>query len=137
MLAGGQDGVRSQFDPAILSRDIERNPALQLTGMTYMTIKTAEQKSIAPSRLPFVKRWPYRAEKEVRILHASEAALKGPIRIPISPEAIVAIKLSPELPEPLKATMRQTVKNAIGNRKVSVVKSSLLENERWLNAISD
>ena len=85
-------------------------------------------------RLPFIKRYPFRDEKEFRVIYDSHDAIefKG---FAIDLACISRITLSPWSNKPLAEAIKATIHDIDGCAELRVYRTTLIDNEGWKNAI--
>ncbi|WP_115720626.1 DUF2971 domain-containing protein [Gallaecimonas mangrovi] len=86
--------------------------------------------------VPFLKRYPYRDEKEFRVIFESKTA-QAVKAVPFPISAIERVVLSPWLPEPLVATIKNTLKSIDGCQHLKVYRTTLLSNDNWRRKVED
>ncbi|WP_034469468.1 DUF2971 domain-containing protein [Afipia sp. P52-10] len=128
----GSDGVRIEFDKVKLLAVFKGDTRFMARPVRYREIGQL-QADTAPraEELPFLKRYPYRDEKEFRIVYRCDDEAVETKSFPIPLTAIARITLSPWMPLPLADDVRQLLRTIDGCAGLSVVRSTLLENERW------
>ncbi len=128
---GSDSGVCIQFDR---DRLLEAFPAK--TNVRHGAVEYVElNKATVPAldRLPFLKRFPYRDEREYRFVYADanrEVETKS-FKIPLG--CIEKITLSPWLHKDLAEIVRETVQSVDGCNEITITRTTLLENKRWQN----
>lgn len=100
----------------------------------YKKIKSLEKECINPEDIPFLKRFPYQCEKEIRLLKLCESKKKS-YPIPINLNIIKKIKFSQSLPQSIYKQIRRLVKDFLDNEDIDIYHSTIEENEEWLNKI--
>src|SRR5690606_4424043 len=68
----GPAGVCIWFKERQLKAAVAKVPGLRMKPVEYLTVESIRRKKIAVSKLPFVKRHPFKPENEVRLLWESE-----------------------------------------------------------------
>jgi hypothetical protein len=131
VFSSGSDGVCLEFDTAKLQEAAASHPRFKCGSVEYRTIDLAASKGIQTEDLPFVKRFPFRDEKEFRIISVHRSEVREFDRLKISLSAIKRITLSPWMPRPLSEAVKTTLKGIKGCTNLRVYKSTLVENERW------
>lgn len=128
----GADGVRIEFEKPILLNAWAADPQIRCATMHYKKIDDLrEEPSIALERLPFLKRHPYRDEKEFRVVFASEQEAVEFKDYPIDLSCVRRITLSPWMPKPLVQSVKEILKGIDGCQTVAVYQSTLTGNEGW------
>ncbi len=130
VFAHGPEGVCIQFRKETLEEYLADCNGLIFRNVQYKKLNTPGRKPFAVSELPFVKRWPYRDEKEYRIIHVCDDEIEAqPIEIGL--ETIERITLSPWIPKPLSETIKASMKSIRGCSKLHVYRSTLVDTESW------
>jgi len=132
IFAPGHDGVCIQFNWDALIRQIE--PMGIMHGrVVYKRIDKAEVETKNEDELIFLKRLPYKAEREYRIIILDKYDEINNKSIEIDLEATIQrIILSPYLPEELAGPMKKAVRLACEGKKIQIYRSTLFKNERWM-----
>ena len=81
--------------------------------------------------MPYVKRLPYKDEKEFRIIYESMDEDVNYKHINIELDCIERITLSPWVPEPLIDPLKKTIKGISKSNNIKVWKTTLLSNDNW------
>jgi hypothetical protein len=81
--------------------------------------------------LPFIKRAPYKPEKELRVIFCSDDSSIDAVPVPIEPRWIKSIRLSPWMPKPLHDAVRRTLKKIDGFETLPVQSTSLIGSDTW------
>lgn len=131
VFSSGGEGVCIEFNRDALDVAISQIPGMQIAEVKYMQIKDAASFPPATSELPFTKRYPYNAEKEVRIVYENQHAKHSAFDLPVALSSIQRITLSPWLPIPLRDSLKKTIRQIDGCSRLKIYRSTLLENERW------
>lgn len=126
----GSDGVCIQFHREVLLDSLSSIENLLYGPVDYVEINKAKPPTL--ERLPFLKRFPYRDEKEYRLVYIDREHEIDFKRFPIPLTAIEKITLSPWLPENLRRVVSETICSVAGCA-VQVSNTTLLDNERWKN----
>jgi hypothetical protein len=127
----GADGVRIEFHKERLLEHFSGDPRVRAGAVNYARIDDVERDAPSVDALPFLKRLPYQDEAEFRIVFTGDDA-PGPY--PISIECIQRISLSPWLPHPLLQSVKETIRAIDGCARIPVIRSTLIDNERWQQA---
>ena len=137
VFAPTSSGVRVTFNEHLLRNSIAGIPGLQLTEVEYVKLADIRKKKPARSRLPFIKRYPYRPESEVRLLWESEHEEKLSYVLPIDLQAITKITLSPWLHPVLVESVKSAIKAIDGCSKLTIHRTTLISNDEWLKHGAD
>lgn len=137
--APGTDGVRLLFDRDALEVDVARVPGAVLRDVQYRKLEEAKLFRDEPGSWPFLKRHPYRGEREVRALFCCRQTHERTRRIALSPGTLKEIVLSPNLPPALKPAVIEAIRSLSpdGAKRPRIHQSTLLSNARWIAAIQD
>lgn len=128
VFSSGPSGVCIVFDRERLLDDIAGAPGISVGSMRYLTMKEAKQATFSIDELPFVKRQPYKPEREYRALFASTTDEHAALDLPIRPASISSISLSPWMHTSLS---KSTASAIHGCEKLGVSRSTLVSNEQW------
>lgn len=141
VFANGSSGVCIWFKRAELLKAVNRlKPALRTGTVTYLTSRQIRGKlktnSLNVRKLPFLKRSPYKDEKEFRIIYEEKASRRNSIDIEIPLSCIAKIKLSPWLHyalfkrmKPMLASLIST--NSRGLHSTAIERSTIVGNMEW------
>ena len=132
----GSGGVCLEFDKGMLEKCVQNDDRFSCSSVEYKTINVAVEKGFGTEQLPFVKRFSYTDEKEFRILFVDRTESKKLERLKISLNAIRRITLSPWMPESVADAVKSTLKSIKGCKNLKVYRSTLVDNERWKNAVN-
>jgi hypothetical protein len=127
----GSDGVCIAFKRDELLAVFDTTKSIHKRRVKYKLI--SELKSFHPpvAQLPFLKRQPYKDEKEFRLVYldrSEEIEAKG---FDIDLACIRRITLNPWMPKPLADAVKLTIRSIDGCKSIEVYQTTLLENERW------
>ncbi len=136
VFSSGSGGVCLEFDKAKVEKCVQDDGRFTCRSVDYRTIDAAATKGFETDQLPFVKRFPYSDEKEFRIIFVDKDDGKNIQRMEISLNAIRRITLSPWMPRPLADAVKSTLKGIKGCQHLKVYRSTLVDNERWKNAVN-
>ena len=127
----GSDGARITFRRKELLAAFANNRCVRKQPVKYKRVNELRTFHPAVTELPFLKRHPYRHEKEFRIVYVDkreEVETKG---FDIDLACIERVTLSPWMPNSLKDAVKLAIHSIPGCEKMKVFRSTLLENERW------
>lgn len=136
VFSSGSDGVCLEFDKGELLAALKQSEGIQAAKVRYSEIDTITKKPIRDSQLPFLKRYPYRDEKEFRLIFHSSAieAEFHNLEFPIA--SLARVTLSPWMPQVLANSVKDTLRDIDGCASLNISRSTLVENERWKKAAS-
>ena len=133
----GADGVCFEFDDERLFAGIDKEKEGIIIGdARYMEIGALEKQQPKLTELPFVKRYPYVGEDEVRMLHVSTRKAASVKHLPIKLDTIRRIKLSPWMHKDLVKTVTTALRTVAGSPALEIYQSKLLDYPRWKSAIA-
>jgi hypothetical protein len=127
----GPGGACIQFNPEKFLAAIAQVDGVRSEAVQYRTINDLQRTKPTLNELPFLKRYAFQNEGELRLFYATEE--KGPPnhRVPMPRSAVDRIILSPWLPDAVADHVKQTLKAIPGCSKVKIYRSTLVENENW------
>jgi hypothetical protein len=127
----GSDGVCITFRRDALLAAFQKHSNVRAKKVRYKLIRELGHFRPSLRELPFLKRRPYKDEREFRIVYTDkeqEAEAKG---FDIDLASIERVTLSPWMAKPLADAVKATIKGIPGCAKLKVYRTSLLENEKW------
>lgn len=133
----GNNGVCVVFKKDRLQSQVPKAAGFRFGRVNYKSIEEIEAVPPQTKDLPFMKRWPYADETEFRLIYSSKDVEADTFAVDIELDCIEKIYLSPWMPDPLAQSVRATLKELMGKDKVPVIRSTLLENERWKSAVTE
>lgn len=132
VFAPGSSGVRIQFDETLLRSAASRIPDLRFQEVEYLTIKQLRVQAVPKNKLPFLKRYPFQPEQEMRLLWESATEERRNLPVLIDLTAIVRITLSPWLHPSLVDDVKALIKRIDGCSSIKICQSTLISNDEWL-----
>lgn len=131
----GSDGIRIDFDMDKIASMFAAKVGVKQGPVSYRMVKEIEKlKSINVEKLPFLKRSPYQDEREYRIIFASKKVTEEFKDYPIQIGWLRRVTLSPWMSTSLAASVKETLKAIDGCSKLSIARSTLVNNEIWKSA---
>ena len=130
VFAQGNSGICIRFKRDKLIAHLQAVDGVRFSDVSYKEIRSLTESSFSISDIPFLKRYPYRDEKEFRVIYESNNNLTVK-EVPFSLDAIDRIVLSPWLPEPLVKTVRSTINSIKDCADLKVYRTTLLSNDVW------
>jgi hypothetical protein len=127
----GSSGVCIEFDKDKLLEAFSANEGFRHREVSYQSI--LELQSIQPTRdsWPFLKREPFKDEREFRITFETKDRNMASKRVAIDLPSIRKVTLSPWLPNDVADSVTQIIKKIEGCKNLNVNRSSLIDNARW------
>jgi len=133
VFAPGPAGVRVSFDPTRLEPALSGVAGLRLEQVKYLKIKELRERDLSVDELPFVKRYPYKPEKEVRLVWESPTEQRDFLSVPFDLNAITDITLSPWLHKSLAPEIRAVLKEVARHKGLRITRSTLVGNDEWMS----
>ena len=126
-------GACIQFDKARLLRVFKGLSGVRLGAVKYREIVRLRHQPPREADLPFLKRHPYRDEREYRVLSIGHAGPEPSFPVPLA--AIRRITLSPWLTAEQIENERRAMKAIEGCASLKVYRTTVLENADWKAAL--
>ncbi len=132
VFSGTSSGVCIVFLNESLSQGLIGKEGIRSGLVDYPTLMHLKNSS-PPSleMLPFTKRYPFRDEKEFRIIYESNSVSTPNYQLDISISDIDRVVLSPWIHPSLVNGIRNLLKGILGCEKLKVARSTLINNENW------
>ena len=130
----GLDGVCIEFDEDRLRAALKAHTNLSFGDVDYRKLDQIRKHPPKIDRLPFIKRYPFRDEKEFRVIYDSHDAIEFKA-FAIDLACISRITLSPWSNKPLAEAIKATIHDIDGCAELRVYRTTLIDNEGWKNAI--
>jgi hypothetical protein len=128
------NGVCIEFDKGRLLKAIDKDPTVLARSVDYKEIRNVNLAPIELEELPFIKRFPYRDEREFRLLHVNHNSAADYHHVEIPLNSISRITLSPWMHENLANETKHVLKDIKGCEKIKIYRSTLINNEKWMKA---
>lgn len=135
--APGSDGVRIEFYREALEQAVDACPGIICQDVEYKEIRHLSTEGTSVGKLPFLKRFPYRGEDEVRLLYTCMDRELDFFAMPLPLSCVKRITLGPNLPSGLTGAVINTIKGIQGCEHLEVFQTTLLRNKTWINAALD
>jgi uncharacterized protein (DUF2252 family) len=98
----------------------------------YLTLDDLRDKGLNRNKIPFLKRYAFRDENEVRLLWESKIENRQSLPVRISLEAISRITLSPWIHPSLVEDVKNILKSIEGCGGLKIYRSTLINNADWI-----
>jgi len=131
VFSAGSSGVCINFNASALENTFRKAKGVRFKEVRYLKIDEMRNKRPTTSQLPFIKRIPYKHEKEFRALWESQDEETNALNIPIDLSSITRITLSPWMHPSLRKSVVATLKRIDGCKSIPMWRSTLTENEDW------
>lgn len=133
IFAPGPSGVCVSFRESAFHSAVRKVPGVTMKPVQYLTVKELKASTrIKKARLPFLKRYPFKPENEVRMLWQSETDERHTLSVPIELSAITRITLSPWLHSSLTSDIKRLLKSIAGCGGLKIYRSTLVGNAEWM-----
>jgi hypothetical protein len=134
VFANGSDGVCIEFRRKDLLAAFGKVKDVRKGSVLYKTIPQLRASPPAPSQLPFIKRQPYRHEREFRLVYLGFGTPIKFKEFDINLNCIQRITLGPLLLDPLVDSVRSTIRAIRGCARIEICKTTILGNNDFMNA---
>ena len=137
VFAGNMSGVCIEFDKDSFLNHFTNADNLVVRKVRYRKIRDL-QSSFGPPRestLPFLKRHPFRDEKEIRIIYWSEEEEIDSKAFPIRLSCINQVLLSPLLLSEVADSVKSVVRKIEGCESLRIARSTLIDNPQWKSLV--
>ncbi len=130
--ADSSSGCYLKIDSDNINRKISNNDGFRQGEVKYIKMWDLKKETISINDIPFLKRWPYRDEKEYRYIFESDEE-KGKVAIPIGLDDIISITFSEKMPEHTFSAIKDMIKFRY---KISrIYRTTIYKNEIWIEFI--
>jgi len=130
----GTEGVCIEFYADRLRKAFDQVEGIKTGWVRYKKITDLSERGPKRRDLPFLKRAPYKDEREFRVVYVDGNESREAMDFDIEVSCISRITMNPWLPRPLLESVRKTIQGIKGCRKLKVSRTTLLENEQWKQA---
>jgi hypothetical protein len=132
--ADGVSGVCIEFDKAGLIKAFNRaKERLQHGSVEYVKIKDADNYCGRIDRWPFVKRLPFKDEKEYRVIYDDPDGIKF-FELGFELHYVNQIHLSPWIQRNVYESIEALIRGIPGCDDMQISRTTLLENQRWIDS---
>lgn len=134
VFSSGHSGICIVFNKDKLLHELNNSTdseGIIAKKVSYKKINDKSNSRITLEELPFIKRLPYKDEKEFRVIYNSINEDLFFKHFHISLESIDKIIVNPWVPEPLFASIKKTIKGITDCQKIKVIRTTLISNEKW------
>jgi hypothetical protein len=124
-------GVCIEFHKERLINKVKKQDGFSQGYVKYVLLKDLRQISPSVDDLPFIKRFAYQEEKEYRFIFRSTETKKKIEYISIDIDDIKQIVINPWVENPVYKSMKLTITETPGWKKVKMRKSTVTKNDEW------
>jgi len=126
-------GVCIRFKRAELLKAAKDQIGVTVGEVQYLKLREIRRKTLQMPQLPFIKRFAFKDEDELRIIFESATESLPKLDIPIPLSCIDQVTLSPWIHKNLSVPVIKMLKSIDGCSKIKFVRSTLVNNEEWKN----
>ena len=131
VFAAGSGGVCIRFNRSSLLRAVKKLPDVRSRKVTYLRLTEIRNRTPKIEELPFLKRYAFEHENELRIVYESKKKRLDKLDISIPLECIERVTLSPWLDVDLSNNVRELIQTLSNGASFEVVRSTLISNQEW------
>jgi hypothetical protein len=131
VFSSGSSGVCIHFSGTALKKVLRKVSSVRFKGVTYLKVDQLCKKRPTIAELPFIKRFPYKHEKEYRALWVTKDTVCHTLNVHIGLSAITRITLSPWLNPNLHKSVVSALKRIDGCKSIPMWGLTLTENANW------
>lgn len=129
--ANGASGVRMTFDKNELLAWTEAIDGMRAANAKYRTIEQLDNDWPSRDEWPFIKRYAYQDEKELRLFYERDKNTRKLPAFDFDLKLIRHITLSPWLPSELRAAVIDVINATSAPTKISISKTGVTESDAW------
>jgi len=133
VFAPGNAGICIRFERDRLIECIKKTVGIKHRKVDYLEVNKLQKNRPETNDLPFIKRYPFRDEKEYRFLYATKKSVVAFKNVKIELDSISRIIMSPWLNETLAKTLKQVLKSIDGCEDIKIYSTTLKENKNWIS----
>ncbi len=130
VFSDGPSGVCIHFKGMHLEAAMH-NEKIQFKKVNYLKVDELRKSNPTVTQLPFIKRFPFRAEEEFRALWESKTDKCSFLEVPIELSSIARITLSPWLHPNLRENTVAAIKRIPSCKSIPIWRSTLTGNSDW------
>lgn len=128
----GSDGVCIEFDKEKLMTTFVEGAHIKKDLVRYKKVSDLKKlKKVKVDQLPFLKRYPYKDEREYRIIYVNKSTAYETKEYKIQIGWISRITLNPWMPKALKDSVITLLKTIKGCSHLKIYQTTLVNNEKW------
>jgi hypothetical protein len=131
VFSGNVSGVCIEFDKEKLLEHFKGIKNVKICKVKYRKINELKDHRPKEFQLPFIKRHPYRDEKELRIIYSNKNEEIECKAFTIRLDCINKILLNHLLPDALCGSIRDVIQGIYGCKSLRINRTTLIDNEKW------
>lgn len=131
IFSGTASGICVEFSSITFELWARNLAGVRYGEVSYRNLETLKSNPASAPALPFLKRFAYRQEREVRLVWQSKDELVTVKHLPIELRMIEALHTSPWLPASIHMAVKQTIRSIPGCESISVRRTTMLDSATW------
>src|SRR5208283_4348177 len=131
VFAPGASGVCIQFSRPRLISAVAKRSGLRLKPVHYMRLADIRSRELKTEELPFLKRFAFQHESEVRMIYESPTSKVRTLDVSIPRSCIDKVTLSPWMHPTLSSYVKELLRSIPGCSGMDIARSTLIGNEEW------
>jgi hypothetical protein len=131
VFAPGASGVCIQFSRSELLGAVGGQSRLRVEPVRYLKLDDMRNKRLKSADLPFLKRFAFQHESEVRMIYESAKKRLRQFNIAIPLSCIDKITLSPWMHPKLSSYVKEVLRSIPACGKLDIRQSTLIGNDEW------
>jgi hypothetical protein len=131
VFAGNSSGVCLEFDGDVLSRSACETPGIKCGYVAYRRIRNLRQEHPTTPELPFLKRYPFKDEREFRLIYEDAEPMLEAKDVPFDPLALLKVTMNPWMPRAVFESVKDHLRLIDDWSHVSIRRTTLVDNDRW------
>jgi hypothetical protein len=132
VFAGGAGGIRVTFEKSSLLQTVSSVPEIRGCKVEYKLLKDIKGHRPEIAQLPFLKRYPYGAEDEYRLIYESGTISQAPVDVDLPLNTIRRVTLSPWMNARVASAVKEILRSIPGCTKLPITHSTLIGNDDWM-----
>lgn len=136
LYAHGQEGIALVFDRKKMREWARTHRGTRLQSIRYVRMQDLKDLDVSLTRLPYLKRWGYRSEREWRLLYEADVSSQL-FKLPFPSEALSRIVINPWANIDEYAEMKDEYESILDRRVVRVTRTELVNSQTWRVLIAD
>jgi len=131
VFAPGASGVCIRITRTGLLTAVGERSGLQIRPVAYTSLDEIRSRKLKTEELPFLKRFAFQHESEVRMIYESRRRKLRHLDIGVPLSCIDKITLSPWMHPNLSSDVKKVLRSIDDCRHLDIVRSTLVGNEEW------
>jgi len=131
VFSSGSSGVCINFDFHRFSDWANGAVEVKFEKVNYKMLDEIREDAPVIEKLPFVKRYAFRDEREWRLIYETPEPQLVTKDIDFNVATISSIVLSPWLPEAVAGEIKEVIRGIDGCSKINIFRTTLIDNAEW------